>query len=826
MRPLHVLPSTLLVLLALAITPAMTSIFTHGTTSVAPRVVTAAQSNAQPAPVIVGWGGTRLDETVSHDPSNPPSNVFPGEQASNQEMQVLKLQSMGLNAFRVSFQSACGSPQEMGSYDSSDLERSIAIAEHYGFWVIVDYHGYNDLAINGGPDCWLNFWRPVVQQFQGRYERIVWEPLNEPNGFGDNVPFLGEQYQRWINQTRSLGDTHWIVVQSVCSYGCGLSDWADGFPSVADPVGKVFISLHSYMGYHDYPSSWNNSTAEAVAQRNYQAVLDGIARTGWPVLNTEGGADELCDHCAPDEVLTGSAGYTVTSFHFIQALTNLYDSYTPRINWVWWTMGSWTDTPGAGLYGSLAPNGWGSLLQYRKTVQSSSTLNASFSYTPTSPTAGQLVNFQGSASGTAPYSYTWQFGDAASATGQSATHAYSRAGTYTASLTVTDANARSGSTSNTITVAPLPSPDFTITANPDTLFIPPGSSDTSTIQLTSINGFSATISLTVLLSPQGPSGSLNPASVPLPTDGTASSVLTLTTSSQTPEGQYDAAVTANSGSVSHTVHVSLTVSPNPPPPDFAISASPSSLTIHAGTSGTSMITFTSVNGYAGTISVSAPSASGLTVSFDQSSIAVSAGGSSTVTMTVAVSANTSPGSFSASVDATDGQLSHSTRVSVSVAPGSAGNNAPSLSVPGPQTGTPGSAITFTISASDPDGDAKTLAASGLPQGASFDPSTGVFSWLPGLSQVGNYTVTFTATDNGSPPLSDTRSVDIQVRESATPPPSQPPSSQGSCSWCQYLSPTQNNVWLLLVGGLFGLTLTLTVLYARTRSHLNRANRTR
>ncbi len=317
------------------------------------------------APMIVGWGGSRLDEAVTYDSSNPQSEVFPGEQASNQEVQMKTLSTMGLNAIRVSFESQCTNYKEMGAYNSASLTRSIAIAQHYNMWIIVDYHGYTDLDSNSGANCWLSFWSTVVQEFRNSYDMIVWEPLNEPTGIGDNVQYLGQQYQDWIDQARSLGDTHWIVVQNICSYGCGLANMADGFPTVTDPADKVFISLHSYMSYGEYSSSWDDATAESVAQGYYQAVLDGSSRTGWPVLNTEGGADELCDNCAPDEVLTGSAGYTQTTMHFIQTLTSLYDNNAPqRINWVWWTIGSWTDTPGAGLLGSIAPDGWGSILQY------------------------------------------------------------------------------------------------------------------------------------------------------------------------------------------------------------------------------------------------------------------------------------------------------------------------------------------------------------------------------------------------------------------------------------------------------------------------------
>ena len=121
------------------------------------------------------------------------------------------------------------------------------------------------------------------------------------------------------------------------------------------------------MGYSS--SNWNNATADSMAQQYYQAVLAGMTASGWPALNTEGGPDPLCTSCAPDKILTGSAGYTTVTFHFIQALTNLYDSNTPqRINWIWWPAGSWTDTPNAGIYGAMQcasnPPGWGCLLRF------------------------------------------------------------------------------------------------------------------------------------------------------------------------------------------------------------------------------------------------------------------------------------------------------------------------------------------------------------------------------------------------------------------------------------------------------------------------------
>jgi uncharacterized protein (TIGR03437 family) len=96
------------------------------------------------------------------------------------------------------------------------------------------------------------------------------------------------------------------------------------------------------------------------------------------------------------------------------------------------------------------------------------------------------------------------------------------------------------------------------------------------------------------------------------------------------------------------------------------------------------------------------------------------------------------------------------------------NQAPVLTVPGAQTVQPGQTLNFTVSATDADtGQALTYAASNLPSGASFNTTTRQFSWTPAATQTGTYNVTFTVTDNGTPPLSNSKQVTITVQSTAT-----------------------------------------------------------
>ena len=93
------------------------------------------------------------------------------------------------------------------------------------------------------------------------------------------------------------------------------------------------------------------------------------------------------------------------------------------------------------------------------------------------------------------------------------------------------------------------------------------------------------------------------------------------------------------------------------------------------------------------------------------------------------------------------------------------NDAPVLGAIGNRSVDEETALTFTVTASDPNdipANALTLSAEGLPAGASFDPGTGFFSWTPGEAQQGSYNVTFTATDDGTPSLSDSETITITV----------------------------------------------------------------
>jgi len=98
------------------------------------------------------------------------------------------------------------------------------------------------------------------------------------------------------------------------------------------------------------------------------------------------------------------------------------------------------------------------------------------------------------------------------------------------------------------------------------------------------------------------------------------------------------------------------------------------------------------------------------------------------------------------------------------------NQAPMLSAIGDKTVGEGQTLQFTLSATDPDGNALTYSASNLPPGSTFDLATRTFSWTPGYDQTGIYpNVIFTVTDNGTPPLSASEAITITVGNVNRPP---------------------------------------------------------
>jgi len=208
-------------------------------------------------------------------------------------------------------------------------------------------------------------------------------------------------------------------------------------------------------------------------------------------------------------------------------------------------------------------------------------------------------------------------------------------------------------------------PDFALSASPTSVSVAQGGTKTTTVSTTISGGFNSAVSLSASGLPAGVTASFSPASIAAP--GSGSSTLTFTASSTAAIGTSTVTINASGGGVSHSTTVSLTVS-STATPDFAVSASPTSVSVAAGSSGTSTISTTVSGGFNSAVSLSASGLpSGVTAAFNPTSIAAPGSGSSTLTFTA--SSTAAAGTSTITINASGGGVSHSTTVSLTITTG-------------------------------------------------------------------------------------------------------------------------------------------------------------
>src|SRR3989441_3751383 len=223
------------------------------------------------------------------------------------------------------------------------------------------------------------------------------------------------------------------------------------------------------------------------------------------------------------------------------------------------------------------------------------------------------------------------------------------AGTYTVTVTSTD-----GILAHSTTAA-FTFTDFKITASTASVAVNAGATTTITITVTPLNGFIGAVALTA-----NPSAGLNATVSPSTITG-GSGTATLTARSTT-AGNYTVTVTGTSGSTSHGVTISVRVE------DFSLATSTASIRLAAGTSGTVNINLASINGFTGTISLSAVcSAPGPKLSLSSNSLSLSPGGPGSSILRIGTTHKTAPGTYTITVTGTSGGITHTVTVLLTVA---------------------------------------------------------------------------------------------------------------------------------------------------------------
>lgn len=416
-------------------------------------------------------------------------------------------------------------------------------------------------------------------------------------------------------------------------------------------------------------------------------------------------------------------------------------------------------------------------------------LATSFIFSPSTPIVNLAVTFTAATTGgKSPYTISWSFGDGATGTGATATHVYSGVQSYTVTETAIDSSSpsKTATASKTITVTTPPPLATSFT------FLP------STPVINSIVTFTSTT-----------------------TWGTAP----YTVSWNFGDGTTGAGATATH---TYTIARSFTVAEN---------ATDSSTPPKTATSSQSIIIYTILPLSIATFQASSSSPQvAETVTFTS----LATGGISPYTYTITFGDGASgtgsstthaysvAGSYTADLTVTDSaspQASASLQLTISVL-----GNPPTLTIPANQTVVAGRWINFTIIAASVNiGGAVALSATGLPPGASFDQTTGIFSWKPGVSQVGSYIIVFTTTDSSDPSAPTSKSMEIQVSQAAPGGSSggnggSGGSSNGGCLFCGLIPRISGTVGLFVVGGLLGIVATLALLTVKARASLEQTRR--
>ena len=219
-------------------------------------------------------------------------------------------------------------------------------------------------------------------------------------------------------------------------------------------------------------------------------------------------------------------------------------------------------------------------------------------------------------------------------------------------------------TTATLVVNAAPIPDFTVSASPASRSVTQGSATSYSVTIGAVNGFSGTVNLSATGLPAGASATFTPATV----TGTGTATLDVTTAADTPAGSSAVTITGTSGALTRTTTATLVVNAAPTA-DFTVSATPASRSVTQGGATTYSVTIAAVNGFSGTVNLSATGLpAGASATFTPATLT----GTGTSTLDVTTAANTPMGTSTLNIAATSGSLSHGATVDLVIGAASVG----------------------------------------------------------------------------------------------------------------------------------------------------------
>jgi PKD repeat protein len=194
--------------------------------------------------------------------------------------------------------------------------------------------------------------------------------------------------------------------------------------------------------------------------------------------------------------------------------------------------------------------------------------------------AGATVSFS-TTSTAASYSWVFPGGSPATSNAQSpGAVTFSTPGSYTASLTLIDANGNSDPSPPLRTVTVLPaSGDFQVYVEPDAQKVFPGGRATFNVSVNGVSGFAGTVTLSVGSETTFPAGVTSLGFVPPSITGSGTSVLTMKASTTAVPYGLSLTVTGTSGSLVRSAPTTFIVGIAPPSGLSALPSGPGQVTL-------------------------------------------------------------------------------------------------------------------------------------------------------------------------------------------------------------------------------------------------------
>jgi hypothetical protein len=292
-------------------------------------------------------------------------------------------------------------------------------------------------------------------------------------------------------------------------------------------------------------------------------------------------------------------------------------------------------------------------------------------------------------------------------------------------------------------------PDFELSVTPTSRTIVAGASTTYKTTVTTMNGLTGGVTLSASGLPAGATASFSP------NPSSTTSTLTVATSATTPGGTSTITITGMNGAVSHSIAVTLVVKA----PNFTLKASPSTLTVRVGRTGSYTVTIGKVNGFAGAVDLGVTGLpAGATASFSPNPA------TSTSTLTITPALTATQGTFPLTITGTSGSLTHSVNVTLKLQ-----GNYTLNATPASQSVTAGSSTTYGVTITRYTfATLVSLSVSGLPSGAtaSFSPnpanaSSTMTVTTSASTSPGTYTLTISGSA-GTVPVVNTTTVTLLV----------------------------------------------------------------